>query len=202
MWWLVSGCTPTEAQKPGAGDAGAACFFSSSCPAGQYCDLEQCLFECDANTPCADGLKCTPRGRCTATGDDPGDAPAAAAPGVLTTDVQVVRVTSTQDHVELDLHGAGRVRYRLESSAPWVMPPAASAAFDDDVHLSIPLEPARRTAENTTATLHIASTQGSRDVIVVAQPALQGVWQGTARFTQVHLPGGEVPASLDRKRGG
>ena len=66
--------------------------FSYSCPAGSFCDLKRCVQICNDDVPCADGLVCTPRGRCSADGTDPGDPPPVTSAGILTTPAPLLTV--------------------------------------------------------------------------------------------------------------
>ena len=197
LGWIAVACSsPAIAPvAPAPLPDGPTCTFSSSCPAGQFCDLKQCTQACNTETPCAAGQVCTARGRCAASETDPGDPAATASSGVLTTDAAVIHVASDQRALDLHLMGSGQVRYRVAPTAAWLQPAALRGAFDGEAHLAIALDPAAM-ADQTTATLHVISTEGDVDVVVQARPNLQGAWKGSLAFEKVDASGTEVSTDL------
>ena len=170
--------------------------FSYSCPAGSFCDLKRCVQICNDDVPCADGLVCTPRGRCSADGTDPGDPPPVTSAGILTTRAPLLTVATGETAITLHLEGAGDVRYRLESDADWLVPETASSTFTGSIDVRVPIDASKLDSERATATLRIVSTQGDLFVVVQKRPSVQAVWRGSLSFTSVLVDGENVPLDL------
>jgi hypothetical protein len=49
-----------------ANTAKPACVISADCPAGEHCDLGECIQDCNTVDPCTGDLVCSPRARCLA----------------------------------------------------------------------------------------------------------------------------------------
>ena len=45
-------------------DGGGECTKDMDCPAGRFCRLDECVFDCSFDEDCPDGFRCTARGRC------------------------------------------------------------------------------------------------------------------------------------------
>src|SRR5882672_8207206 len=82
------GCSSTKdpGSNPSAGPARAAgtpppatdhplCVISADCPAGEHCDLGECVQDCSTVDPCTGGLVCTARARCAKPDESDQDPP-------------------------------------------------------------------------------------------------------------------------------
>ncbi len=94
----------TDHVAPPRVDAHPPCVFSADCPAGQYCDLGECVQDCNTDSACAPGLSCSPRGRCAAPGapeEDP--PPVTRRQGAVTADPASVVLTDGDDGLSIRL---------------------------------------------------------------------------------------------------
>jgi hypothetical protein len=169
-------------------DESIVCLFSYSCPQGTHCDLKRCVQECNVDQPCAEGLVCTPRGRCAETAADPADPPARTRAGMLTVDESVRTVRADQEFLTVRLEGEGLVRARVESNAPWLVPNREAFEFEGATELRIPAASASvggGDAREHTATIRVVSSQGDTHLIVKRRPAISGVFSGSLAFTSI-----------------
>jgi hypothetical protein len=190
--------TQGDAQAPPPAEGGAACQFAYQCATGTYCNLQQCMQECNTQKACGNGQVCTPRGECAASASAPSDPTPAVQSGQLAASTNLVVVSSTDTSFSLGLTGSRNVSYRLASSASWVVPPSQLGTFNGSTTLEFKVKPSLAPASALTASVTIYSEQGDVTVYVSAQPPLQGVWQGAVTFTSVNLPadGGSVPLPM------
>jgi len=188
----VAGCGCDEearrSRPPEAAEGGDPCTFSADCPSGTHCDLGQCLQVCNVDLPCAeDGLECTVRGRCVASGEEEVD----PAPVPLDVDLEVspaaVALAPGEDAFDVHVAAAGVTRYRLEPSADWILVDTARSELNDslDVRVSVDLDAAP--TDGTQGFLYVFTDAGRSQVQVTAPVRLTGVYRGTLHATTVTI---------------
>ena len=97
------------------------CVISADCPAGQHCDLGECVQQCNVDNACQSGTTCSGRARCVGSGQtDTDPPPVTEREGTI--DVEPKRVLLTDRDTTLKLRltsdSADAVRYRIQLSAP------------------------------------------------------------------------------------
>lgn len=218
--WLVGVCVAIAACEPpmGAPDAGSdaatdapiadrsppgpasgngqRCALSADCPSGTFCDLGECIQQCNTRDACTGQFTCTPRGRCAEP--DAGvasDPPVQPTAGVFSASPTNVRIEA-QESFSLQLTGRGHVRYRIESLPSWLSVPSMRGEFDDTGSVTMSVNRAMLTA-NDVATIEIVSTQGRSTVSVAAPGDFTGTYRGTVNYTGVRVRAGAAPVPID-----
>ncbi|MDP3278626.1 MAG: hypothetical protein Q8Q09_25780 [Deltaproteobacteria bacterium] len=183
---------------------GQRCALSADCPTGTFCDLGECVQQCNLRDPCTGALTCTPRGRCA----DPdsgvaSDPPVAPAIGVLSATPSSVSLTD-QGQFSLELRGSGRVRYRVDALPSWVRIASIRGEFSDSTMLTFTVDAAMRPLGATNARISVISSQGRAEVSVTSQADFTGVYSGVVTYTGVRLNAGaaEIPIALGSTRVG
>ena len=193
--WMQA-CGSNGAGAPAAlGDNAdrAICELSADCAPGMYCDLGRCFQACSVEAPCADGLSCNSRGACTLEGGTHRDAlPTTEAAATLSlSETQVVFGPGSDTQTVL-LTPSRALRYRAESSEPWLRVDTRPREIDgpDAIELALVGVPERLEAE--TATVTIYSSAGEAHVHVLYRKLQAGAVEGEMRY-DTPLALGAVP---------
>ena len=181
----TSGALPTGAggsTKPGAPPAPAstnpACVISADCPAGQHCDLEQCVQDCSTATACAGDQTCSPRARCVAPGtEDEDPKPTGQSQGTLLVAPTNVLLASQDDKFVVTLRSTGTqpVRYRIALSGPHLSVARSTSSFTGSTNITIGVDTSKIKGQNAVGTVSLYTTLGDA---VVNAPVHVGVRAG------------------------
>ncbi|HEU4405330.1 MAG TPA: hypothetical protein VFS43_08590 [Polyangiaceae bacterium] len=193
-----SGCGDDDpAGAPGGGAGGSPpppppvavesppCVLNADCPAGQYCDLGECIQDCNVERACAEGLVCSPRGRCLPPDEPERQAvPAAEPAGTIAVEPTSIVLAPTDRVLALKLTSSSPkpVRYRLELSAPHLRADVLRGEFTGSTTLELAVDPTRAKSKGTAGSVRILTTLGDLSVSAPVQPGLTGYYQGTMRY--------------------
>ena len=92
-------------------------------PAGEHCDLGECIQDCNTVDPCAGELVCSPRARCVPPGaPDQDPPPETAFAGTVAVSPLASNLTAFDRTLRLTLtsDSAKPVRYRVQPNAPYL----------------------------------------------------------------------------------
>ncbi|MBL8682390.1 MAG: hypothetical protein JNK05_24705 [Myxococcales bacterium] len=175
---------------------GQRCALSADCPSGTFCDLGECIQQCNLRDPCTGQLTCTPRGRCAdADSGVASDPPLAPATGVLAASPTSVSLTD-QTQFALELRGSGRVRYRVDAMPAWVRIASMRGEFTDSTTLTFSVDAAMRPLGGSNGRISVISSQGRAEVSVTSQADFTGVYSGVVTYTGVRLSAGAAPTPI------
>jgi hypothetical protein len=190
------GPSADRSPPPPSSGNGQRCALSADCPSGTFCDLGECIQQCNLRDPCTGQFTCTPRGRCAepeaGVASDPPVEPVA---GVFAASPTSVRV-ETQDTFTLQLSGSGRVRYRIEALPAWLSVPSLRGEFDNMGTITVSVNRAML-MPNDLATVEIISTQGRSTITVAAPGDFTGTYRGVVNYTGVRVRAGAAPVPID-----
>ncbi len=208
---FLDACQPMPSQTDGGSDAssvtdrgppppssgmGQRCALSADCPSGTFCDLGECIQQCNQRDPCTGALTCSPRGRCA----DPdsgiaSDPPVRTETGVFSISPSSLRL-GAEDTLTLRLTGQGAVRYRIEALPPWLTAPAMRGEFDSMGTVTLSVNRAM-VPTNAVAAVEVISTQGRATIPVSAPGDFTGAYRGVVNFTGVRTRSGATPVAID-----
>ncbi len=192
---LVQACGSNAGAPDAAGDevGRRLCEVSADCAPGMYCDLGRCFQACSIESACADGLSCTSRGACTQAGGSHRDAPplAEAAPTLTLSESRVV-FGPESDTQKVVLTPSSAIRYRVESSEPWLKVDTHPRDIDGPVEIELSLVGTPEAFEPEVATVTIYSSVGEDHVQVLYRKLRAGVVEGDMRY-DAPLALGAVP---------
>jgi hypothetical protein len=177
---------------------GNRCALSADCPAGTFCDLGECIQQCNTRDPCTGQFTCTPRGRCADpdAGVATNDPPVVVPSGRLSVLPERVALDPTQTTVELTLRGSGAVRYRVETGGDWLSIATPRGEFNDTTRLTLNVDATRVPRDGSIANVSVHSTQGTVIVPVSASTAMTGRYRGTIQVSGVRVGGGAMPVTF------
>lgn len=181
---------------PPSNGMGQRCALSADCPSGTFCDLGECIQQCNQRDPCTGQLTCSPRGRCADR--DSGlasDPPVRAETGVFAIAPTTVRL-GAEDTVTLRLTGQGAVRYRIEALPPWLTVASMRGEFDTTAMVTLTVNRAV-VPPNAVAAIEVISTQGRATIPVSAPGDFTGAYRGVVSFTGVRVRSGATPVPID-----
>ncbi len=175
------------------------CVLNADCPAGQYCDLGECIQDCNEEQPCAEPSVCSPRGRCLEP-DVPEvqPTPTEEFAGTVTADPASIVLAPTDRILDVKLTSTAPdlVRYRIEVTAPHLSIAEHRGEFTDSTTLRFDVDPTKAKVE-TPGTVRIITTLGEVVVSAPIQPGITGVYQGTMRYEVGDMMLGDAAVSLD-----
>lgn len=211
---LIAGCTGGGGGTGGDNnDAGGApndppppasdhpaCVISADCPAGEHCDLGECIQDCNTDMACGGSQRCTPRARCVEPGSPDTDPPPSphysGAVSAAPTSASLTEADKTFS-VQLSTASSDPVRYRIELSAPHLSIGQVRGEFSKTTTLVFTVNTAAFKGRDVPGTITIHTTLG--DVVVTApiHVGVTGSYQGSLRFDGGPTSLGETRIGLD-----
>lgn len=203
-----SGCTPRKTNATDASIAtprdptltfartgASACLASADCGAGLYCDLGECIADCDASRPCTNGATCSPRGRC---GSDDETPPKPQARAKLVVEPASLLLSRDQKKATLRLKSASgsAVRYRVEVTGAHLSTPAPRGSFSGQTEVAVDVDTAGLTGMSP-GVVRIVSTEGEVDVPAPALASVSAHYEGALVYDERPLPLGGSNLVLD-----
>jgi hypothetical protein len=190
----------TFSGPPDPASGNPACIISADCPAGQHCDLGECVQTCNKVDPCDGSLTCTPRGRCIEEGaKDEDPPPTTTFKGAVRAPVSDFLLTDRDKTLEVKLESDSPepVRYRIELNAPHLHAPALRGSFTKSATLKFDVVTAGLAGRDVAGSIRIITTLGEVTVNAPIHVGLTGAYKGTLRYDggPVHL--GNVQLSLE-----
>jgi hypothetical protein len=176
------------------------CVISADCPAGQYCDLEECVQQCSTATPCSGDLTCDPRGRCIPPGTtDQDPTPTGQSQGALTVTPTNVLLQGQASPLVITLRSTGSkpVRYRVAVSGPHLSVARPSGQFSGSTTVTIAVDPSKVTGQDADGTVSIYTTLGDAVVDAPIHAGVTGFYKGKMQYDGGPVSLGDVQVSLD-----
>lgn len=181
-------------------DDGRACLLHIDCAAGNYCDLNVCRQDCNDETPCENGAKCSDRGQCTASGDVESEVPVLEHTGVVSATPVAVELSESDTSFEISLASDSleAVDYRVEVKAPFLrlLDPQRSA-FRQAATLRFAVDSTRVDPGVTAGSVLVHTSLGTLSVHPSLRVGLSGSYQGVLRYDADWSPFGEVSIVVD-----
>lgn len=218
---LLAGCgEPALAPDGGAGDGSIGspdpwappaegspeCELSADCPDGTFCDLGECIQECNVVDPCTGELTCIPRGRCAESEAAPSDPPTSAEHvAAVSSDADIVHVGAEAAMVMLQFSAAPsdvEVRYRIDPRVSWLRAAQPRGTFSGALAISLMVDRTGLSVGTHAGTVVLRTTAGDVSAPVQITQTLTGVYQGELAYeTPREL--GTIPVRIEvQDRGG
>ncbi len=185
---------------PAPASSNPACIISADCPAGQYCDLEECVQSCSTSTPCTGGLTCSPRGRCEPPGTpDQDPTPTGQSQGALTVTPTNVLLGASDSQLVITLRSSGTqaVRYRIALDGSHLSVATSSGSFTGSKTITIGVDPTKASGQNEVGTVRIYTTLGDAVVDAPIHSGVTGSYKGKMRYDGGPVALGDTQFSLD-----
>ena len=191
----------TASTPPPAPDSSnPACVISADCPAGEHCDLEECVQDCSTAKPCTGGLTCSPRGRCLSPGTPDADpTPTGKYQGTLTVTPANVLLTgkSTSFNVTLKSDSTQPVRYRLQLDGSYMSVAKTSGSFTGSTTITVNVDSSSLKGQDATGDLKVYTTLGDGFVAAPIHAGVTGSYKGKLSYDQGPITLGDTSISLD-----
>jgi hypothetical protein len=174
--------------------------ISADCPAGEHCDLEECVQDCSTKNPCAAGLACSPRGRCLQPNAPDSDPKATGKyQGTLTVTPPNVLLTgkSTSFDVTLKSDQAQPVRYRLELDGSYLSVPKTSGTFTGSTTITVNVDSSSLKGQDATGDVKVYTTLGDGFVSAPIHAGVTGSYKGKLHYDEGPITLGDTTISLD-----
>jgi hypothetical protein len=225
LLWSATGCGgsggPSPATMAQAGQAGAGgeggeavvdlgptpkvdtadpCVLNADCPHGQYCDLGECIQDCNVEQPCEDGAECSDRGRCLAPEEPEVESePSIDFEGSVSADPTTVFLSPEQKLLRVKLTSTSNrpVRYRVQSSAPHLRLEQPRGEFEQETTLEFAVDPSALPDQDNSGSIRIVTSLGEQTVVAPIVPGLTGYYQGTMRYEAGPMVLGDTALGLD-----
>ncbi|HQP33675.1 MAG TPA: hypothetical protein PLI95_00785 [Polyangiaceae bacterium] len=213
---ITASCGGDGESNPGAagtGGAGASadgppepatehppCVLSADCPAGQHCDLGECIQDCNTNLPCAEGATCSPRARClepSAKDTDP--PPVSAKGGELTLESSSFHVTDADDRVKVVLKATSNtpVRYRVQINAPHLRLAEPRGVFTGSTTLEFLVDRSTLAGPTAAGSVKVFSTLGNAVFDTSIRVGRSGAYAGAMRYDSGPVSLGQTRLALE-----
>lgn len=182
------------------------CELAADCPDGTFCDLGECIQECNVVDPCTGELTCIPRGRCADDATAPSDPPASAEHvASVTSDADVVNVGATDAMVMLQFSASPadqEIRYRVDPRVPWLRVTERRGTFTGALAVSLSVDRTGLAVGTHTGSVVLRTTAGDVSVPVQITQSFTGVYQGEIAY-ETPRDLGRVPVRIEvQDRGG
>jgi hypothetical protein len=191
---------PPPTDPPPVVETTQPCVLNADCPAGQYCDLGECLQECNVEAPCSEGGNCSLRGRCLPPEEpEVQPEPEPAFQGTVSVEPEATVIAPADRVLELRLssNSPDPVRYRVELSAPHLSLAEHRGEFTGSTTLKLDVDSTRARPLETEGTITIVTTLGDLVVTAPIQPSISGYYQGTMRYEVGNLMLGDASVGLE-----
>lgn len=186
---------------PPAATSHPACVISADCPAGEHCDLSECVQDCNDSAPCSDtSLSCSPRARCLPQGTPDKDPPPVTAhAGDLKVSPQSVALTEKTKSFDVKLTSTSKdpVRYRVALNGPHLSIDSARGQFTGSTTITIKVDASKLAGQETLGSLKIFTTLGDATINAPLHAGLTGTYHGSMRYDGGAIPLGEARLALD-----
>jgi hypothetical protein len=180
-------------------DTHPACVLSADCPAGQYCDLGECIQDCNIDAPCDSGLECSARARCLGpSGKDEDPPPSTISEGTLSVTPLSANLTERDEFLSITLKSdaPGRVRYRIALDAPHLSFSAPRGSFVGETTLKLPVRSDRLVGAGSAGTVRVITTLGDATVSAPIRVGVTGAYEGAMTYDAGSVPLGTVGVAL------
>lgn len=193
-------------EAPPAIETHPACVLSADCPAGQHCDLGECIQDCNTERPCGPDAVCSPRARCLAPSEEDRDPPPSTRrAGTLTVTPSSVFLTERDDTLSITLKSdsAEAVRYRVALDAPHLSIHSPRGSFVGETTLRLDVDSGRLVGAETSGTVRIHTTLGDATVAAPVRIGITGGFEGTMTYdNDGSLPLGSAAIALTLREDG
>jgi len=193
--------TVAATEPPAPIDTHPACVISADCPAGQHCDLGECVQDCNVVDPCTGELTCSPRARCIPPGTvDSDPAPVTQHQGVLSAEPSSLSLTERDSTVQIKLKNTstGEVRYRVQINAPHLSIDEARGTFTGaETTVTLKVNSQSLSGKDVAGSVKIFTSLGNAVVNAPIHVGLTGSYQGSLRYDGNAVPLGDARIALD-----
>ncbi|HEX8793196.1 MAG TPA: hypothetical protein VF765_19770, partial [Polyangiaceae bacterium] len=196
----VPSSSAASTPPPGPDSAHPACVISADCPAGEHCDLEECIQDCSTANPCTAPLTCSPRGRCLSPGvPDTDPTPTGKYQGTLTVTPANVLLTgkSTSFTVTLKSDSMQPVRYRLQLDGSYLSVAKASGSFTGSTTITVNVDSSSLKGKDATGDVKVYTTLGDGFVAAPIHAGVTGSYKGKLHYDEGPITLGDTAFSLD-----
>jgi len=176
----------------GSADPGAAamrggppCMFSADCPAGEHCDLAECVEDCSATRPCGAGNDCSPRGRCLAPGStDVEPPPLLTRKGTVRADPDSIPLTDrdTELRIHLVADSTDAVRYRVVVDGPYLSIAEPRGEFRDETVIRVAVNGSKLSGSTASGSVRVITNLGDVAVSAPIAAGLTGRYEGSLSY--------------------
>ncbi|MCU0692884.1 MAG: hypothetical protein MUF54_15910 [Polyangiaceae bacterium] len=176
------------------------CALSADCPPGTYCDLGECIQDCNTDVSCSDNLTCSQRARCLAPDEKDRDPePTTTHKGSITTDPVTLPLTDRDEHVKVVLKSSSNepVRYRVQLNAPFLRLDDLRGEFVGSTTLTFGVDTSSLTARNVAGSIKIFTTLGETSIDTSMKVGITGSYQGALRYDGGSVALGDARLAMD-----
>lgn len=196
---------PNTSNGPAAGPPAkrtdtSACIISADCPAGQHCDLGECIQSCNVEDPCTGELTCSPRARCLPEGTkDEDPAPSTTFKGAVKATKTDFLLTDRDTNIEIPIETGSTepVRYRVEVNAPHLRVGVARGEFTGKTTIVLDVVTDGLKGRDVGGSVKIITTLGEVVVNAPIHVGLTGAYKGALRYDGGPVYLGDVQLGLD-----
>jgi hypothetical protein len=173
----------------------AACVISADCPSGAYCDLGECIQECNTDHACSNGLMCSPRGRCVTTPlQDVDPTPSNTYEGTIAISSPVASLSETDTVFPVTLTSTSQsaVRYRIELEGEHLSINEPRGTFTGSTNLTVKVEGSKYATTDVPGRVRVVSTIGQASVPANLHAGISGLYRGYLSFSGGHIALGDA----------
>lgn len=182
-----------------------ACIVNADCASTQFCELGQCVSECNAGGRCEDGRFCSARGKCVSDSEyvDVNPAIKATPPASWSVDERVIRLDPGDDDASFNLqvNGGGDLQYRVQvepadaRDAVTISSDEGTVAEGQSLNLEVAVNREAFGEGDHRISVNLISDGGQHIVIVDFSNGVEGRYAGFVQYTDPGL--GRVPVVVD-----
>jgi hypothetical protein len=183
-----------------------ACIVNADCTSDTFCRLGRCVSECSAETPCAAGLSCSARGKCTDKADyiDANPPVLKAMSASIAVDVRAIRLDANEHAASFQVSAAGgSLQYRVQveptsaAEAVTVSSTKGVLASGGSAELNVDVDRSAFGAGDHSVIVSVVTDGGQKNVIVDFSNGIDGRYAGFVNYEDPGL--GRVPLVVDIK---
>ena len=193
---VSDGAPPSE---PPAIAATSPCVLNADCPAGQYCDLAECIQDCNVEVPCELGSKCSLRGRCLGPeAPDVEPTPNTKSQGSVGVEPHSVELEPDAKGIDLLLSSTTEepVRYRVAVDGPHLQVAQSRGSFTGSTVIRVNVD-TRQAKVDTSGSIRIVTNLGELVVAAPIRASLSGYYQGSMRFNAGEVSLGDAVVGME-----
>lgn len=176
------------------------CELSADCPEGTFCDLGECIQECNLIDPCTGALTCIARGRCAESADAPSDpAPPTAHVAEVRSELEAIYLGPTDAVAVLRFVADPSdepIRYRVDPTVPWLRAQEPRGTFTGALTLMLDVDRTALGIGSYVGSVVLRTNAGDASVNVVLEQSITGVYQGEIEYTTPRSIG-RVPVRVE-----
>jgi hypothetical protein len=176
------------------------CVLSADCPPGMFCDLGECIQECNTDLACVDGEACSPRARCLEEGEEDQDPePTTDHEGTISTEPTTLPLTDRDEQAKVVLKSTSDdpVRYRVQLNAPFLRLEEPRGEFVGSTTLTFGVDTSSLTERDVAGSIKIFTTLGETAIDTSMKVGITGTYQGSLRYEDDTLALGDARLALD-----